>query len=167
MFKVIWMWIIDNRDFLIALVALFLTILQFIISCVKNQEKYEIIVNKVDLSSNGNNNTLLLSMSIFNCSSSPLNITKIHLINEKSKVLCKLNKTWSGEHYYPKFPETDIPRTERIFSAQFPISIQPNGAMSVLVRFDSAENFIIPDNCLKLEVSTIKNIHKISIKYLQ
>ena len=57
MFKAIWMWIIDNRDFLIALVALFLTILQFIISCVKNQEKYEIIVDKVDLSSNGNNNT--------------------------------------------------------------------------------------------------------------
>ena len=48
MFKAIWMWIIDNRDFLIALVALFLTILQFIISCVKNQEKYEIIADKID-----------------------------------------------------------------------------------------------------------------------
>ena len=166
MFEFIWKLIIDNRDFLIALVALFLTILQFIISCVKNHEKYEIIADKVDLSSNGNKNTLLLSMSIFNCSSSPLNITKIYFINEKSKVLCKLNKTWCGEHYYPKFPETDLPRTERIFSAQFPISIQPNGAMSVLIRFDSIENFIILDNCLKLEVSTIKNVRKISIKYL-
>lgn len=76
-----------------------------------------------------------------------------------------MNKTWSGEHYYPQFPETDIPRTERIFSAQFPISIQPNGAVSELIRFESDENISIMNDFLILEISTNKKTRKMCIKY--
>ena len=88
----------------------------------------------------------------------------MHFINKNDRVLCNLNKTWSGEHYYPKFPETDISRTERIFSAQFPISVQPNGAASVLIRFESINDFVISDHLLKVEVSTSKTVRKILIK---
>ncbi len=160
MFKCIWIWVVKNKDFLIAFIALILTILQFIFSCLKKREKYQIIAEKMNLTT-GNMNILLVNMSIINYSSSVLNITKMHFINPKDKVLCNLNKTWSGEHYYPKFPETDIPITERIFSVQFPISVQPNGAISVLVRFESVNDFIVLDNCLKIKVSTTKSTRKI------
>lgn len=46
-------------------------------------------------------------------------------------------KSWCGERYYPQFPETDLPRTERIFSSEFPLNIQQNGANNVLVKFET------------------------------
>lgn len=160
----IWAWIVENKDFLIALIALILTVLQLIVSFIKNREKYKIFADKIELITIENKKVLLINMSIVNYSSSTLNITKMHFINKNDRVLCNLNKTWSGEHYYPKFPETDIPRTERIFSAQFPISVQPNGAASVLIRFESINDFVISDNLLKVEVSTSKTVRKILIK---
>ena len=160
----IWGWIVENKDFLIALIALILTVLQLIVSFIKNREKYKIFADKIELITIENKKVLLINMSIVNYSSSTLNITKMHFINKNDRVLCNLNKTWSGEHYYPKFPETDIPRTERIFSVQFPISVQPNGAASVLIRFESINDFVIYDNLLKVEVSTSKTVRKILIK---
>jgi len=41
----IWAWIVENKDFLIALIALILTVLQLIVSFIKNREK-NIIFNK-------------------------------------------------------------------------------------------------------------------------
>lgn len=165
MLKQIWEWIVSNRDFLIALIALIFTLLQFINSRIKNKEKYEIIIHNVETYTDVNKNVLLINMSIINCSSSTLNITKMFFVNSNKNILCKLNKTWSGEHYYPKFPETDIPITERIFSAQFPISIQPNGAVGELIKFESDESFIVNDDCLILRISTNKKTRKLCINY--
>ena len=157
-------WVFDNKDFLLALIALILTVIQFVISCVNNKEKYKVLVDNTDLSTVGNKNVLLVRMTIINSSSSTLNITKIFFLNKKDIILCKLNKTWSGERYYPKFPETDIPRTERIFSAQFPISIQPNGAVNELIRFESDKDFDIMNDYLVFKISTNKKTRKIRVK---
>ena len=165
MFVQIWKWIENNKDFLIALIALILTISQYVSSRIRNKEKYEIMSDKVELVTVGNKTVLLIKMSIINCSSSTLHITKMVLANSNNNIICNLNKTWSGEHYYPQFPETDIPRTERIFSAQFPISIQPNGAVSELIRFESDENISIMNDFLILEISTNKKTRKMCIKY--
>ncbi len=164
-FVQIWKWIVNNKDFLIALIALIFTILQYVSSRIRNKEKYEIKADKVEIITVENKTVLLIKMSIINCSSSTLHITKMIFANSNNNILCNLNKTWSGEHYYPKFPETDIPRTERIFSAQFPISIQPNGAVSELIRFESDEKISIMSDCLMLEISTNKKTRKICIKY--
>ena len=165
MFAHIWKWIVNNKDFLIALFALIFTISQYVFSRIKNKEKYKIIADKVETCRVGNKNVLLINMSIINCSSSTLNITRMFFVNSKKNILCNLNKTWSGEHYYPKFPETDIPITERIFSAQFPISVQPNGAVSELIRFESDEDVFVEDNCLVLQISTNKKTRKLCVKY--
>lgn len=45
----IWAWIVENKDFLIALIALILTVLQLIVSFIKNREKYKIFADKIEL----------------------------------------------------------------------------------------------------------------------
>ena len=48
MFVQIWKWIVNNKDFLIALIALILTISQYVSSRIRNKEKYEIMSDKVE-----------------------------------------------------------------------------------------------------------------------
>ena len=96
-------------------------------------------------------------MTIVNKSDAPLNITQIYFIDGKTEYLCYLKKQWSGEHYYPVFPETDIPRTERIFSANFPLALQPNDAKSELIRFSITSNISIKkEDIIKLKIVTSK-----------
>ena len=78
MFVQIWKWIVNNKDFLIALIALILTISQYVSSRIRNKEKYEIMSDKVELVTVGNKTVLLIKMSIINCSSSTLHITKMN-----------------------------------------------------------------------------------------
>ena len=84
MFVQIWKWIVNNKDFLIALIALILTISQYVSSRIRNKEKYEIMSDKVELVTVGNKTVLLIKMSIINCSSSTLHITKMVLANSNN-----------------------------------------------------------------------------------
>lgn len=65
-----------------------------------------------------------------------------------------------GNTTTPKFPETDIPRTERIFSADFPICIPSLGAKRSIVKFeiDSAEAFPSDLNNIRLQIATNNKI---------
>lgn len=61
-----------------------------------------------------------------------------------------------AERYYPLFPKTAIPRTERIFSADFPISLYPKGAINALIEFKIDGMKKIENQAIQLKVVTNK-----------
>ena len=133
--------------------ALVLSIFQIAKTAWEKREKYKLIVDNIQI--------IILKITIVNNSTAPLNITRIsYVAKNKNVYLCFLSKKWCGEHYYPKFPETDIPRTERIFSADFPICIPSLGAKRSIVKFeiDSAEAFPSDLNNIRLQIATNNKI---------
>lgn len=69
---------------------------------------------------------------------------------------CALTHRWIGERYYPKYDETDIPITERIFSADFPISLQPYQGTFEFVLFDVPADIELDDDFVTLKIITNK-----------
>lgn len=61
----------------------------------------------------------------------------------------------------PQFAETDIPRTERVFSDDFPICIPALGAKSSIVKFEVDSNSF-PSDCssIRLKVATNNRVKK-------
>ena len=127
----------NNIDTIISVLALSLTLWQYISGLIKRRENYKVKIDNVQTAQTGRKNFVLLSMTILNNSASNLNITRMYLVEKKQQFLCHIKKSWCGERYYPQFPETDLPRTERIFSSEFPLNIQQNGANNVLVKFET------------------------------
>lgn len=141
--------------------ALVLSIFQIAKTAWEKREKYKLIVDNIQIIKSSSNSGIILNITIVNNSTAPLNITRIsYVAKNKNVYLCFLSKKWCGEHYYPKFPETDIPRTERIFSADFPICIPSLGAKRSIVKFeiDSAEAFPSDLNNIRLQIATNNKI---------
>lgn len=65
-------------------------------------------------------------------------------------------KAWVAERYYPKHNETDIPITERIFSADFPISLQSSQGIFEIVLFDIPANIKLSKDFITLKIITNK-----------
>lgn len=63
---------------------------------------------------------------------------------------------WVAERYYPKHNETDIPITERIFSADFPISLQSSQGIFEIVLFDIPANIKLSKDFITLKIITNK-----------
>lgn len=134
--KIILQFLYNNWQPITTILALVLSLYQLIDTKVKHRVKFYIQIDNAQcLVKDQDVSNLLLSITIVNKSVLPLNITQIWFTDKNKEYLCSLKKQWVGEHYYPIFPETDIPRTERIFSTDFPITLQPNGAKSELVKF--------------------------------
>jgi hypothetical protein len=148
----------NNLPLIIAVSAFVLSFYQFIDAKIKHRVKLHILIDNAQCSvKDQDESNLLLSITIVNKSDSPLNITHIYFIDKDKEYLCSLKKQWSGEHYYPEFPETDIPRTERIFSTDFPITLQPNDAKSELVRFSVLSYISVKKHdIVKLRIATNK-----------
>lgn len=84
-----------------------------------------------------------LQFTFVNKSTKRLSITKIELIDNTGNYhLCSLTHHYVGERYFPHFPETDIPYTERRFSADFPIVLEGNSAITQIVHFQSTDKKI-------------------------
>ena len=143
----------------LSIASLVLTLSQLINNKFKAREKFEIQLNNVQQYNVGEITSLLLFITIINKSSSPLTITGLNYYDGNKKYFCLLRKQCIGEHYYPQFPETDIPRTERIFSANFPICLQPNGARFEVIKFElpQREEIIKKGNIVTVEVITDKH----------
>lgn len=148
---------------IISILALFLTLYQLINNYFKKRERFEIIANNVQVS----DDKVWLSATILNNAESALNITRIYFINNSKEYLCSLKRTMCAERYYPLFPETDIPRTERIFSADFPISLYPKGAINTLIEFKiDGMKKIEKNQTIQLKVVTNKKTKIFNIKCL-
>ena len=69
---------------------------------------------------------------------------------------CLISHQWIGDHYYPDFPETDIPHTERKLSPDFPICLVPHsgGLFSIVFDFNKASK--MPKHNMTIHVQTSK-----------
>lgn len=150
----------NNLQLIIAVSAFVLFLYQFIDTKIKHGVKFYIQIDNAQCFVEDQNiSNLLLSITIVNKSNSSLNITHIYFIDKDKEYLCFLKKQWSGEHYYPKYPETDIPRTERIFSTDFPITLQPNDAKSELVKFSVPNHINVKKHdIVRLKIATDKKV---------
>lgn len=144
----------------ISIIGLLLSSAQWIYTLYCKRTNYKISIEKFEWYDKGHFNRCILTLSVQNLSNSPLIITrmKIHGIQ------CYLSHQWVSEHYFPTFPETDIPHTERILSADFPINIVANSGMMYKVVFDFDDKSFIIGSLVELEVQTT-NTSKIYTLY--
>lgn len=140
-----------------------MTLYQLINNYFKKRERFTIIANNVQVS----DNKVWLSATILNNADSTFNITRIYFINNSIDYLCSLKRTMCAERYYPLFHETDIPRTERIFSSDFPISLSPKGAINSLIEFKiDGMKKIEKNQIIRLKVFTNKKTKIFNLKCL-
>ena len=71
-----------------------------------------------------------------------------------NNVQCHLSHKWIGECYFPQFPETDIARTERIFSADFPINMVAHSGKMHKIIFDFHDKSFVLDKIFEMKVQT-------------
>lgn len=159
---------IEIVSLIISIFALTISILQIIYNQIKKIENFNICIDNAQAFSVPGSSSLICSLMITNNSLSVLNINRIYFIKNGQEYLCYLKKQWCGEHYYPKFYETDIPRTERVFSSDLPISISPQGATSKLIRFKLPFNDLVlkSGDIIDLKIVTSKNTKKIKLSIL-
>lgn len=65
-----------------------------------------------------------------------------------------MSHQYVGERYFPTFPESDIPRTERVLSADFPINIVANSGIMCKIVFDFHDKTFVCGKMIDLKVQT-------------
>lgn len=142
----------------ISVIALLSSITQWICSFISKRTNIKVQLLKNYINESGLN----ILFEINNNSSNPVSITSM-VINKTYK--CVINKMWIGERYYPTFPETDIPRTERIFSAQLPINLQPHQSWIGVIIFENIDIKVNNDTNFNLLVNTNKRNKRFNLKF--
>ena len=123
----------------VATLAILLTLWQLISASLKKRTKLSLTIENVQQARLPQRKETILLCTIVNHSDSPINITRMMLVSkEGNEISCNLCKVMIGERYYPQYTESDLPRSERIFSVQFPISLSAHGATSEQVVFSSS-----------------------------
>lgn len=138
----------------ISIVGLLLSSAQWIYTLYCKRTHYKVSVEKKEWYEYENYNKCILSLFIQNLSSSPLIITRMY-VNE---VQCYLTHQFVGEHYFPHFPESDIARTERILSADFPINIVANSGVMHKIIFDFKDKSFTIGNSIEITVQTTNRV---------
>ena len=130
---------------IVSTLAILLTLWQLISASLKRRTKLSLTIENVQQAHLAGRKETIILCTIVNHSDAPINITRMVLVSkERDEISCNLRKRMVGERYYPNYPESDLPRSERIFSVQFPISLSAHGATSEQVVFSSScdsENF--------------------------
>lgn len=122
----------------VATLAILLTLWQLISASLKKRTKLSLTIENVQQARLPQRKETILLCTIVNHSDAPINITRMVLVSkEGNEISCILRKVMIGERYYPNYPESALPRSERIFSVQFPISLSAHGATSEQVVFSS------------------------------
>lgn len=130
---------VSNREIIIdilAILAFIISTFQLICSFLCKKTNINVAIQETENFNLIEKQKLIFKMLLENNSSEPIAITRIFLIVDSNEYSCELNHKWIGEHYYPKYPETDTPCTERKFSADFPIQMEAKSAISSSVLFE-------------------------------
>ena len=99
----------DYYSAIIASIALVLSIGQIVVNAINKKVKIDVSLENLQQHRISNRNELLILCTFVNKSDAPINITRIILKTKaQTEIDCALCKAWIGEHYYPKFPESDI-----------------------------------------------------------
>ena len=129
--------------------SLFQTILFFY----KKHSKIEVEIISKEVS----HESLVLGFYFTNLSDLPISIHLVEISEQNDKwYKCLLLRSWIGEKYYPKFPETDLPRTERIYSEEFPINLMSYQSKFSFIKFELPPkmNNSVVDNSIKIKIRT-------------
>lgn len=131
--------IINNKENILAfisIIAFLISTSQLIISILNKRLKLTATIQKFTCAEFDNFNSYTFLITFENSSSRSVSITNMFLIDsEGASFGCSLLHKWIGERYYPRFPETDIPVTERVLTADFPIHIDSNGVKMEFIHF--------------------------------
>ena len=152
--------VVENKSLLttvIAIAGFVLSLFQFIHSLWSKRTNISVSLETLCTLNVENKKSIKLGLIFQNNSSSPIIITKVSLLlNHRASYSCVLTHRWVAERYYPKHNETDIPITERIFSADFPISLQSSQGIFEIVLFDIPANIKLSKDFITLKIITNK-----------
>lgn len=153
--------IAENKSLLTTIIAIagfLLSLSQVIYSLWSKRTNISVSLETLFNSTIENKKSVKLGLIFQNNSSSPIIITRVSLLLNHCRALypCALTHRWIGERYYPKYDETDIPITERIFSSDFPISLQPSQGTFEVVLFDVPTDIELDDDFVTLKIITNK-----------
>lgn len=125
--------------FIIALAGFILSLSQWIYVLYSKRTNFNVTIENVEKADSRHIYTF--TFIIKNLSSAPLVITRTSINN----VNCLLLPCWIGERYYPKYEETDIPVTERVFSSGMPLNIPSNSSVihTIAFKIPSDTDFIL------------------------
>lgn len=140
----------ETISLIIAIAGFILSAAQWIYTFYCNRTKFSIAIEKSEFYKRSNYNRCILTFTIQNLSDAPLSITRMYLEDTP----CLISHQWIGERYYPKFPESDIPSTERILSEDFPINIPPHGGGIYRVVFDFSDKTFCLGSLVSINVIT-------------
>lgn len=135
--------ITENISIFISVVAFMLSMWQLVLATIKKRTNISIVLENIQQFKEQDCIKYVFIYTLVNKSDAPINITRMFISDNKYKkeYSCSLNHSWVGERYYPKSPENDIPRTERILSVDFPISLVTHGATMVHIKFVTDTSF--------------------------
>ena len=123
---------------------------QWIYTLYCKRTHYKVSIEKIEFAPLINCSRCIITFTIQNLSNSPLIITKMIAHDTQ----CCLSHQWVGDHYYPKFPESDIPHTERILSADFPINMVAHSGGMYKVVFEFHDKTFVPGNMIEVNIQT-------------
>lgn len=153
--------VVENRSLLTTITAIAgfaLSLSQFVYSLWNKRTNISVSLETLRTSNVENEQSVKLGLIFQNNSSSPIIITRVSLLLNHRRVLypCVLTHRWVAERYHPKHNETDIPITERIFSADFPISLQPSQGTFEIILFDIPIDVKLSKDFITLKIITNK-----------
>lgn len=120
---------------IVSWLALILTVVQWGQRVYKNRINLSVALENMDHECVGNRIECILVFSVINNSTAPINITRVMLQDESMWVPSRLRHAPVFIHNWPTFPESDIPRSERTFSTDFPVHLESRGAASIVAIF--------------------------------
>ncbi|MBQ3431958.1 MAG: hypothetical protein IJG23_04155 [Clostridia bacterium] len=152
---------INNRETILGIltvIAFVLSVGELISKIIKNRTNYSVDLINANVYEFEDKNQLLSSFIIVNKSSAPLTITMFEFINDDVPYMCILKRIAIAEHYHNKYPETDIPITERIYSTEIPINLSPKQAVMCHIPFyiGKCKNTVSENEKLCFRITTSK-----------
>ena len=126
---------------IIAIFALVVSISQIIFNAWHNRFNISMLVENVDQEDLKKRKECIICFSFVNNSTSPINILRLKLQDKNGVwIPCRLRKAPVFMHHWPKYPETDIPSSERTFSTDFPVHIGSRGATNIIATFERSKD---------------------------
>ena len=164
-----WPFLVSHKEsitFLIALVSFALSTGQLGYTLWNKRTNLSLEIQNLEIGHRSNKTNHVFLLTINNCSSSPIAITRMILVGGKGDYPCYLTHQWCGEHYYPNFSETDIPCTERVLTVDFPIQLTGNQSFIGFVSFPVYNDKLLPgkEKSVTFKVITNKRLKTIIAK---
>ena len=103
--------------------------------------------------------TSIYRVMFVNNSSKPINILRLDMPDiVGNSHQCEIVHRMCGESYYTKYPETDLPISERKLSFDFPIYLPANTAVSGLVKFSNIPVEKLNTRARKINIVTNRKV---------